>query len=154
MKVGYYFGGYPDKRNIINKVSDFEYQKVYDFNRFINFLSKKINKKILKQNFFNVIDNNFSFNDYGLNNVDLIHFFNAISYSNTPWVSTFETIIPRFRDTLKCHHGEKCGYTSLKNNKRIIKALEKISDNSCKKIIALSNCNLVMQKDFLWKHSL
>lgn len=35
-------------------------------------------------------------NDLGLCRFDVLHFFNKVSFSRTPWVSTFESFIPRY----------------------------------------------------------
>lgn len=42
--------------------------------------------------------------EYGSRGFDLLHFFNAASLGNTPWVSTFETSIPRWADTVAWGH--------------------------------------------------
>lgn len=52
--------------------------------------------------------------------VDLFHFFNALSISNTPWITTFETSLPRWGM-------DKFG-------------LNLIASDSCKKIVAMSSC--------------
>ena len=52
--------------------------------------------------------------------VDAFHFFNTISFSNTPWITTFETFLPRW------------GMDKL--------GLQKVTSNSCKGIIAMSEC--------------
>jgi glycosyltransferase involved in cell wall biosynthesis len=151
IRIGYYFGGYPDKRNIIDIVPNYNYKKVYDINKIIQYLFKFINNKVFKKKVLNSIDLNFSFKDFNLNKVDIIHFFNAVSYGKTPWMTTFETIVPRYKSTLSYHHGENCDYSPLKNDRKINRALEALAGDSCKKLIAMSKCNLNMQKDFL-KH--
>ena len=94
-------------------------------------------------------DKRFSFNDFNLNRVDILHLFNSISFGRTPWITTFETIVPRFKTTLACHHGETPDFSSLINEKQIIMALEVLSNDSCRKLIAMSECNLNIQKEFL-----
>jgi glycosyltransferase involved in cell wall biosynthesis len=37
----------------------------------------------------------FAFSDWNLNSVDLFHFFNHVSVGSTPFVTTFETFVPR-----------------------------------------------------------
>lgn len=52
--------------------------------------------------------------------VDAFHFFNTISFSNTPWITTFETFLPRW------------GIDKL--------GLQRVTSNSCKGIVAMSEC--------------
>ena len=59
--------------------------------------------------------------DFGLNDVDLFHFFNKISFSNTPWITTFETRIPYF-----------------KPSKTPDAYFELLTGKHCKKLIAIS----------------
>lgn len=148
MKIGYRVADYPRKRNIINIVPDAYYIKLYAVSQYKYRLFKLINK-ILNRNVFRTADIPLSFNDFGINRVDLMHFFNAISFGATPWITTFETIVPRFQSTLSCHQGLNCDYSSLMHEPKVLQALEVLSGDSCKKLIAMSECNLRMQVDFL-----
>lgn len=60
--------------------------------------------------------------------VDLLHFFNTISFSNTPWITTFETFLPRWRM-------DEIG-------------IKRICSESCKGIVAMSFCakDIMLQK--------
>lgn len=146
IKIGYCYNYYPHKRNIINKVSNFSYRKVINLSRYKKFIVKIINKYVSKK-----INSNakYIFCDYGFNNVNILHFFNLISYGKTPWITTFETMTPRFEETLACHHGRNPSYSSLIKNKNIIKAVKAISSSNCKRIIAMSNCAAKIQLSFL-----
>lgn len=144
MKVGYYGENYSSKRNIINIVQHLDYVKVHDLNKVLVYVYNKLPNRSFDTN-----DMRFSFNDFNLNRVDILHFFNTVSFGKTPWITTFETILPRFRSTLSSHHGRKCTYSALIQEKKIAKALEALSSASCKKLIAMSECNLSMQKEFL-----
>ena len=146
MKIGYHNDTYPHKRNIIDILPNANYVKLYNPKKRNIF---NLGNKVLRRRLFNTTDSSFSFRDFDLNRFDLMHFFNAISFGTTPWVTTFESIVPRFKCTLSCHHGCKCGYSSLMRKDKILKALEAISSDSCKKLIAMSQCNLRMQIDFL-----
>jgi glycosyltransferase involved in cell wall biosynthesis len=75
--------------------------------------------------------------DAGLANYDLLHFFNGISLGKRPWLSTFETYLPRW--------GSYGG-------KRIAWGLEKMAGPSCKRLIALSQCTLDIQRKLLADH--
>lgn len=72
--------------------------------------------------------------DAGFANCDLLHFFNGISLGNRPWVSTFETFLPRW-----LAYG--------KGNKEW--GLKLLAKPSCKQLIALSECSKEIQLDFM-----
>jgi glycosyltransferase involved in cell wall biosynthesis len=148
LKVGYSIDGYLTRRNIINIVPHYDYVKVHDINKILYRLAK-INQKILNLSMPDVIDISYRFNDLNLNKVDLFHFFNSISYGKTPWVTSFESIVPRFRNAIKYLYGEYCDCPSATKDRKIFKAIETLCGNSCKKLIAISECSLNMQKDFL-----
>jgi glycosyltransferase involved in cell wall biosynthesis len=72
--------------------------------------------------------------DGGMANYDLLHFFNGISLGKKPWLSTFETFLPRW---------------AAYGNRPIEKGLEKMAGNACKRLIALSHCTAEIQRQFL-----
>lgn len=74
----------------------------------------------------------YAFRDFDLNNVAMYHFFNSLSFGKKPWVTTFETAIPRWGD--------------WDNRHRTVKGLRLIAGNPCKKIIAMSDCNAQIQR--------
>jgi len=76
-----------------------------------------------------------SFYRLGSNKCDLYHFFNTISYGKKPWITSFETSIPRW------------GMCASKRKNR--KGLELIAGDSCKKIIAISECTANIQRQFI-----
>ena len=142
MKIGYSNNDYPNKRNIIGLVPNAHYVRIHDINTCICRFARRMLRR-------NPIDIANVFNDRGLNRVDLMHFFNTISLAPTPWISTFETIVPRFKNTLSCHHGRNCDFTPLTHDTRIRKALNALASNACRRLIALSQCNRRMQLDLL-----
>lgn len=75
-----------------------------------------------------------TFNDWNLNKVELFHFFNAVSVGKTPWITTFETSLPRW--------GE---YGNPE------KGLKLLAGNSCKKVIAMSECAAKIQRGYMEK---
>lgn len=146
MKIGYLSDSYPYKRNIVNRVKDVKYVKVVDQYRFKLIFFKFLEKfKFLKNSDKITIYEN-SFNDNNLNKVDLLHFFNNVSYGKTPWISTFETFIPRY-PTLLNHQEE-----GIVLNKDVDRAIKALADPACKKIIALSECTLNYQNQLLNKY--
>lgn len=136
IKVGYLFNSYPYKRNIIDKVDDVEYVKVFNFNQYVTLLFKILNKlKMVKDQ--HKYYYGFSYRDFRMNHVDLFHFFNSVSFSNKPWIATFETRIPR--------------YSSMpdRNDHQWLRGIKAIAGDSCKKVIAISDCTKRLQLDLL-----
>jgi glycosyltransferase involved in cell wall biosynthesis len=129
--IRYVHKGYPEDRNILyaHKINNFKFafKKEFDFFKLMSAVYFKLFKKV------NYILHNLHYNPFG-NRV--YHFFNVISLSNNNWVTTFETYLPRL---IK-------GSNYL--NKIGVRAL---ASENCKKIIALSNCALNIQKEFLQK---
>ena len=148
MKIGYSIDGYLTRRNIINIVPHYDYVKVHDINKIIYRLAKT-SQKIINLSMPDLIDISYRFNDLNLNKVDLLHFFNSISYGKTPWVTLFESIVPRFINTVEYLYEENFDRSPAKKDSKILKAFDTLCGNSCKKLIALSECSLNMQKEFL-----
>jgi len=95
----------------------YAFKKVYDYYKVLNHFYYIKNKRTYP--FYN-----FSFQDFDLNKVNHLHFFNNISFGKTPWLVTFEDTLPRW------------GHISKKKEKRGIQLL---ADDPCKKLIAFSN---------------
>ena len=72
-----------------------------------------------------------SYRDFDLNKVDLFHFFNTISFGNTPWITTFETFLPR------------------REGKNDEAGLKLMAGEACQKLIAMSECAANIQRTFL-----
>lgn len=150
MLVGYKSVTYPEQRNIIGIVDNIQYQKCWNIFTLPKTIGRVLNS-ITKRKIFSSTDLSNQFYDFNLNQVSLFHFFNAISYGHTPWITTFETIIPRFDCVLAWHSGSKPDLLNIKNQDTIRRGLVAISSNYCKRIIAMSNCNANMQRQFLQK---
>ena len=71
-----------------------------------------------------------SFYDLNYHDVELFHFFNTLSYGNKAWITTFETFLPRWNNS---------------DPKTMKAGLKLISKDSCKKIIAISECTKNIQ---------
>ena len=142
MKIGYTNNAYPDIRCIINKIENKEISYVRVRN---NSIAKKyyaLMKKITRSSKLNRYQNIFKNNS---RKIDLIHAFNYICYTKKPWITTFETLLPRRYEIMHYHH-EISEYKITENVKKDILA---IASENCKKIIALSECNKKIQEDFL-----
>lgn len=120
--------GYPEIRNIISlPFKNYKVKNVIDGFKILDYVYFKSFKK----------SNNFLHNSYfdaGLNNCDVNHFFNSVSFSSRPWLTTFETQVPRYN-----------------NNGGFIesKAIRCLSSNACKRIIALSDSAKNIQLEFI-----
>jgi glycosyltransferase involved in cell wall biosynthesis len=75
--------------------------------------------------------------DGGVANYDLLHFFNGISLGRKPWLSTFETYLPRWG----AYGGESIAW-----------GLRKLAAPACKRLIALSHCTAAIQDQFLGQY--
>lgn len=150
MLVGYKFDAYPEKRNIIDIVPDVKYKKVRDFFSFKQRIENKINR-LANRELFSRIDSYNQFYDFNLNQVSLLHFLNTISYGSTPWITTFETFLPRLTCLLSCPSDRnlELDFSALKTETKMHKAFQALSRSACRQIIAMSDCNVNMQRRLL-----
>ena len=142
--VGYSMDNYPNKRNIIGASHEFTYRQAPDTQLALLAVAV-LNRRYLKLPFPFPHYATCEFRDFDLNPVDILHLFNGVSYGKTPWVSTFETVLPRCIETTSCHWGTDPGYAHLKDNRKVRRALEALAGDACKALITLSSCNLSMQ---------
>ena len=149
MKIGvlaYRFDYYTNLRNIVRKLPEAEYVPVKDIYSFLRRGALFVNNRLGKP-LFQTFDLNNQYNDFELNKVDILHFSNGISYGRTPWVTTFETFVPRFADLMQRYHGKQ--KFPIKMTPMIAKGIEALAQPACKQIIAMSSCAARMQKDIL-----
>lgn len=143
--LGFRFDHYSYVRNIIGKVPGVEYCKTKDLYARKNALAHLVNRWV-KREVLQTFDINHQFNDFGLNKVDLLHLYNGISYGRTPWVSTFETILPRFTKVVEATHGADPEFIS---DQKILKGMKALAGSPCKRLIAMSECSATMQRALL-----
>ncbi|MDZ4873443.1 MAG: D-inositol-3-phosphate glycosyltransferase [Chroococcidiopsis cubana SAG 39.79] len=150
MLIGYKFDAYPEKRNIIDIVPDTKYKKVRDFFLLKQRIASQFNQ-LANREIFSLIDSYNQFYDFDLNRVSLLHFFNTISYGSTPWITTFETFLPRLTCLLSCPSDRnlEIDFSALKTESKMHKAFQAISRDACRQIIAMSDCNANMQRRLL-----
>ena len=116
--VGTHSLNYAEKRLFAGiPLKNFEVKKLKDFVRVFAHLYWKIKRK--PHPFFTNL-----FCDLGLNNYQLLHFFNAVNMGNQPWLTTFERYLPR-----DAHHPG----VAPKENWYINYALMRVAHPSCKK---------------------
>lgn len=123
MKIGYTNPGYPVKRTILGKVKGCEYIRARSFASVLSAIAIKLKFGRLASALINLFIGGTNYRK-----IDLLHFFNVIQhpFCNKPFVTTFETALPRFPR----HKGWlwKLGWRSL---------LYK----NCKVLLALSECS-------------
>lgn len=124
--------GYPEVRNFAKlPFINFKVKKIQNLHKIPSYLVYKFRNKV-HQYHWN------SFNDMGLNRYDILHLFNGISYCKKPWVTTFETAIPRWGDV---------------QDYKIQEGINLLASENCKQIIALSQSSRNIQEKFILQHS-
>ena len=142
MKIGYTNDSYPERRTFLeNNPNELTFLKSFN-HYYIGAVQKRIPflKKSSKTVFYETIQ--------GSPNVDGIHFFNSITKSTIPWISTYETCIPRL-NTMSFLKGTGLVDQQQKERQHAEKYVKILANDACKKIIALSKINQKMQEDFL-----
>jgi glycosyltransferase involved in cell wall biosynthesis len=142
------FNHYSYVRNLVGLVPGVDYVRVTDLFGRAEHTLRRVNKLAHRQ-LMSPHDLSNQFYDFNLNNVDLIHFYNMISYGRTPWVGTFETILPRFTDLLDKNYPLKRNLSTFPRRWEIHQAFEALVGPSCKRIIAMSECAANLERDLL-----
>ncbi|GGC72856.1 glycosyltransferase family 4 protein [Marinobacter halophilus] len=143
LKIGHAGRQYPEVRNIIGCVEGANYQLCRDYYSLLRRFGPLLGADPSSNRFF---DQQFRFRDFGFNRVDCLHLFNGINYSRTPWVTTYETLIPRFRHVLTNHTTDTERVRSSEKAKR---ALSLLASEQCRGLIALSGSARQIQGQFL-----
>lgn len=153
MKVGildYRINFYTVKRNIVDKVPEVTYVPVKDLYSWRRKWALRINKLIGK-NVISTFDLNNQFEDFDLNKVDVLHFSNGVSYGKTPWITHFETMVPRFEHLLQRNNPKTI---HNKHTQALTqRGLEALASPACKQIIAWSENAAKIQRDLLSEFS-
>lgn len=144
--LAYRMNFYTNLRIIVNRLPEAVYVPVKDLFSYRRALALKLNQVIGKPLFL-TFDLNNQFEDFDLNKVDLLHFSNGVSYGKTPWVSHFETILPRFSAVL--NQAKETHWQNLEPNRLILKGLDALRSPACKQIIAWSENAANFQRKFL-----
>lgn len=153
MRIGildYRMDYYTIKRIILNKVPGFDYVPVKDLYSISRRVALRFNR-LFEKTLFSTFNLNNQFEDFDLNKVDVLHFSNGISYGKTPWVSQFETILPRFDYLLQ---RDKPAVVKNKRNQAMTqRGLEALAGDACKAIIAWSENAAKNQRNLLSEFS-
>ena len=128
-KIGVDGFDYPEERNITSlPVTGYEFVRVRDLFNVLSFLRRKAFMPPGPTSLFNCL-----YNDLGWNSVPLLHFFNVISASSTPWIVTYEHYIPRW-------------------NVNSARGMRLLARKACRKIIAMSKFAFDFQCHYLEGH--
>lgn len=140
--IGYTNDSYPERRTIING-NLHELKKIKSLNLY--YIGAALKRLPYFGNKANTV---FLEKILSPNSVDGFHFSNSITDAKVPWISTFETFIPRTTNMafLNESSSEKEKERDLKKAEYYIRL---IASDYCKKIISLSKSNLEMQTYFL-----
>lgn len=116
---------YPQLRNFAQlPMSRYRVKRVRDLNKIPVWFSYQLRNRIPLR-----LENTFS--PVGGNAVSLHHLFNGLSKGSKPWVTTFETTLPRWGDIPA---------------REQLKGIQMMAGASCKKLIAMSQCNADLQR--------
>lgn len=141
--IGYAKSTYAYSRNVIGAIPNCQYKDVSKLNLYyyLHYMKRSLRKKSFEQN---------KFAQVAPLNVDVLHLFNGVCFSEIPWISTFETILPRYHGLSTFHHF-KNGLVSP--HPKLEEGLEHISNKNCKAIIAMSQSAEKIQKHLLRHYS-
>ncbi|MEO5571735.1 MAG: glycosyltransferase family 4 protein [Bacteroidia bacterium] len=118
--------GYPQRRNFVSlPFKKYRFKKYYD----LYSVMERVYYRLSHRSSYYFLN---TFNDFGLQSAPFFHFFNTISFGKKPWLTTFETDLPRWGD-----------FVSVKKAERAIRAL---AGSDCKAIIAISESTAAHQR--------
>lgn len=145
LKIGYIRNRYPEIRNIINRGGQ-EIQYVHigkarlfllDVYRAFEIISLRLLKSKVQMN----SDIHMVYKSVSASDIDVIHTFNTVCDVSVPWVSTFETMIPR-TNCLCCRDWE---VGTLVPDEITLYGFKLCASEHCKTLIALSESTKIMQ---------
>ena len=147
MKIGYTGNNYPERRNIIDRVAGIEYKNIsrYNFYAYLNrinfWLTQRGRSPLFGSDYY-------QYQSLWPIGVDGMHFFNSVSYSNTPWMTTFETVLPYF-NKMKSGFKQEDTLQMLTVDPVIHRAMDAMVQPNCKLLLALSQSTMEIQKRVL-----
>ena len=145
--LGHLRPNYAERRLVIGKVPGIEYIEVTDRSRQLAHLASRINGLARCPLLSPVTAENLYFS-HGIRGADLLHLVNAISFGPIPWISTFETMVPRFAGNLV--HADRLPSFRRTSSRALNRlAVSALASRQCLGLVALSDCALCIEKDFL-----
>lgn len=116
-RVGTVNVSYNSRRNFLDHdIPGFTYVRTFDLLSAYRYATRLSSVRRLIQS--RTLD--FLHCDFGLNSCDLLHFFNHVSVTTTPWVVTYETSVPRWGSGIRL-------------------GLRLLARENCRKLIAMSH---------------
>lgn len=148
MRIGYEKSDYPEIRNIINKIAEYEYVDLKKNNvyAYVLFLRRKV-KGFLKS--YTNLNLYYSYKSIKNKKVDIIHTFNTVVKSNENFVVTFETLCPRYEEFLV----EQDKSVNIQYSDMALEAFEALRSPKCKALIAISESAKKIQEEILVNYS-
>ncbi|MGH8207185.1 MAG: hypothetical protein ACRETK_10450, partial [Steroidobacteraceae bacterium] len=149
LRVGYVYDNYPIRRNVLGVAPYCRYVHIGDWYRSLARAGRLLNRCTGRE-LLDVHDLAHQFCERRARpGVDLLHLFNQVSYGALPWVSTFETVLPRLRVLLNRHHGAQPSFEAASAQSKSLRALRALGAAPCRRLIALSQCSADMQRELL-----
>ena len=147
MTIGYLANSYAEARTIIGRVGGAVYAKFRNWDQLIairilgKFARASQRFAALKLQCYNSY--------HGSPKCDVLHCFNTTCWTKTPWVVTFETMVPRFAETTWAKDK-----LEIKHDQQVARALKQLAKPSCLGMLALSECAAKMQRDLHARYGL
>lgn len=142
MRIGHCAQQYPERRNIIARIDGARYTLCRDRYGVQRAIRTRLGVG-------NEDQPEFLFDDFGLNSVDLFHFFNHISIGKRllkrPYVVTFETFVPRIPEAFDAWRSR----TRVIGDRFLCRGLDSLASDRCSGLVALSKSALQLQEHFL-----
>jgi glycosyltransferase involved in cell wall biosynthesis len=144
LRIGHTERGYQQMKNLVGHAPGCKYILVRDYYSALRRLHELARKPPFLER--SVADSRFKFQDHGLNRIDLVHLYNGVSYGSRPWVSTFETMLPRFRVALKFRLADPM---RVRREPEVVRALEHLAGPACRRLISRSHNSIKFQSELL-----
>lgn len=125
--VGVNRNTYLERRNFVSlPLEKYSFRKVYDPFKVVAHLYHRVTRKASSHWIRNL------YYDFGLNNCDLLHFFNTLNLGKQPWIVSFSSFVPRW----KIESGWELG-------------MKLLARPQCKQLLALSHNSYRLQHAFV-----
>lgn len=146
MKIGITSDAYPNRRNINNKTGN-RYVRInrLNLNAYLNVLANLLGRRLGSVITERFITEGYRGVFFQSSVFSLAHLFNTVSFSKHPWMATFETTVPFFRREIEAYLSAGMGISAVKNRRKLDKGLRACASDSCKALIALSQCSMDIQ---------
>jgi len=149
LQVGYVYDNYPIRRNVLGAAPYCRYVHIGDWYRALARAGRLFNRCAGRE-LLDVHDLAHQFRERRARpTVDLLHLFNQVSYGTLPWISSYETVLPRLRPLLDRHHGAEPSFEHIASHSRVARALSALAAQPCRRLVALSQCAADMQCELL-----